>query len=48
MRASLRERARPEPRAAEALSGRGIGLAELLEQLRLLLRRHANAGIHHR
>src|SRR5262249_61351886 len=34
-----------EPRAAEALSGRGIGLAELLEQLALLLRSHANAGV---
>src|SRR5215475_12173647 len=37
-----------EPSAAEALSGLGIGLAELLEQLCLLLRRHANAGIDHR
>ena len=36
-----------EPRAAEALRGRGIGLAELLEQLRLLLRRHADAGVGH-
>jgi hypothetical protein len=35
----------PEPGAAEALSGRGIGLAEFLEQLDLLLRRHANAGV---
>src|SRR5262249_16240111 len=34
-----------EPRAAEALSGRGIGLAELFEQLSLLLRSHANAGV---
>src|SRR5262245_58468687 len=34
-----------EPRAAEALGGRGIGLAELLEQLGLLLRSHANAGV---
>src|SRR5262245_42396462 len=34
-----------EPRAAEALNGRSIGLAELLEQLGLLLRRHANAGV---
>ena len=33
-----------EPGAAESLSGRGIGLAELLEQLCLLLRRHADAG----
>src|SRR5262249_47120849 len=35
----------PEPRAAVALRGRGIGLGELLEQLRLLLRSHANAGV---
>src|SRR5262249_20524281 len=34
-----------ETGAAEALCGRGISLAELLEQLRLLLRRHANAGV---
>src|SRR5262249_34858417 len=34
-----------KPRAAEALSGRSIGLAELLEQLGLLLRRHADAGV---
>jgi|SRR6516164_3500712 len=32
-------------RAAEALSSRGIGLAELLEQLRLLLRGQADAGV---
>ena len=31
--------------AAEALRGRGIGLGELLEQLCLLLRRHADASI---
>ena len=31
--------------AAETLCGRGIGLGELLKQLRLLLRRHADAGI---
>src|SRR5215813_4050376 len=37
-----------ETGAAEALSGRGVSLAELLEQLCLLLRRHANAGIDHR
>src|SRR5215831_3026288 len=37
-----------QTRAAEALSGRGVSLAELLEQLCLLLRRHANAGIDHR
>jgi hypothetical protein len=35
----------PEPRSPEALSGGGIGLAELLEQLSLLLRGHADAGI---
>jgi hypothetical protein len=34
-----------EAGAAKALSGRGIGLAELLEQLSLLLRSHANAGV---
>src|SRR5262245_11964478 len=34
-----------QSRAAEALSSRGIGLAELLEQLCLLLRSHADAGI---
>ena len=37
-----------ETGAAEAPRGRGIGLAELLEQPCLLLRRHANAGIDHR
>jgi hypothetical protein len=31
--------------AAEALRGRGIGLAELLEHLSWLLRSHANAGV---
>src|SRR5215813_4322719 len=36
-----------ETGAAEALRGRGLGLAECLEQLCLLLRRHANAGIDH-
>ncbi len=35
----------PEPGAAEALCGRRISLAEFLEQLRLLFRRHADAGI---
>src|SRR5215469_4284149 len=35
----------PEPRSPEALSGGGIGLAELLEQLCLVLRSHANAGV---
>src|SRR5215813_1651531 len=34
-----------EPSAAEALRGRGIGLAELLEQLSLLLRSHADAAV---
>src|SRR5262249_32125974 len=34
-----------ETGAAEFLRGRGIGLAELPEQLSLLLRRHADAGI---
>src|SRR5262249_6881879 len=37
-----------ETGAAEALRGRSLGLAECLEQLCLLLRRHANAGIRHR
>src|SRR5262249_52290793 len=37
--------AKAKARAAEALSSRGIGLAELLEQLGLLLRRHADAGV---
>src|SRR5262245_582461 len=35
----------PETSAAVALRGRGIGLDELLEQLRLLLRSHADAGV---
>src|SRR6516162_9411295 len=34
-----------EPGPAEALRGRGVGLRELLEQLSLLLRGHANAGV---
>src|SRR5262249_60303089 len=34
-----------EPGAAEALSGRGIGLGELLEKLCLLLRCHADTGV---
>jgi hypothetical protein len=34
-----------EPGAAEALSGRGIGLGKFFEHLRLLLRRHADAGV---
>ena len=45
MRASLRVMASPETGAAEPLRGRGIGLGELLEQLRLLLGRHADAGV---
>src|SRR5262249_16241718 len=36
-----------ESRAAEVLGGRPIGLAELLEQLGLLLRRHADPGVGH-
>src|SRR5262249_33264576 len=36
---------KPKPRAAEALRRRGIGLTKLLEQLSLLLRSHANAGV---
>src|SRR5262249_33245394 len=34
-----------EPCAAEALSGRGIGLRELLEQLGTLFGGHANTGV---
>ena len=34
-----------QPGAAETLRRRGIGLGELLEQLRLLRRRHADAAI---
>src|SRR5262249_2165525 len=34
-----------KPSAAKALRGRGIGLAELLEELCLLLRCHADAGV---
>jgi hypothetical protein len=34
-----------EAGSPEALGGRGIGLAELLEQFRLLLGRHADAGV---
>ena len=36
-----------KPGAPEALRGRPIGLAELLEQLGLLLRRHADPGVGH-
>jgi hypothetical protein len=35
----------PKTRASELLRGRGIGLAELFEQLGLLLRCHADAGV---
>jgi hypothetical protein len=31
--------------AAEPLGGRGVGLGEFLEQLRLLFRRHADAAL---
>src|SRR5262249_31442385 len=41
----LAREGKAKPRAAEALRRGGIGLAELLEQLSLLLRRHANAGV---
>src|SRR5262249_54643297 len=34
-----------KPGSAEASRGKGIGLAEFLEQLLLLLRRHADTGI---
>src|SRR4029077_438080 len=34
-----------QPRAAEALRGRGVSLAELLKQLCLLLGSHANASV---
>src|SRR5262245_61143585 len=35
----------PEPCAAELLRGGCIGLAKFLKQLRLLLERHADAGV---
>jgi hypothetical protein len=41
----LAREGKAESRPAEALSGRGIGLAELLEQLSLLFRSHADAGV---
>src|SRR5215472_17849554 len=41
----LAREGKAEPGAAEALRRGGIGLAELLEQLGLLLRSHANAGV---
>src|SRR5215469_48798 len=34
-----------EPGAAVAARGQGIGLGEVLEQFRLLLRRHADAAV---
>jgi hypothetical protein len=45
MRASLRVIAEAQSGAPEPLGGRGIGLGELFEQLRLLLRRHAYVGV---
>ena len=36
---------KPQSGAPKPLGGGGLGLAELLEQLQLLLRRHADAGI---
>src|SRR5262249_13672827 len=45
MRASLRVMASPSPVPPELLRGCGVGLAELLEQLCLLLMSHANAGV---
>ena len=45
MRATLRVMASPQSGAPKPLGGGGLGLAELLEQLQLLLRRHADAGI---
>src|SRR5262249_6706634 len=41
----LAREGKAKSRAAEVLSGRGIGLAELLEQLCLLLRGHADTGV---
>src|SRR5262245_8629717 len=41
----LAREGKAEPGAPETLCSRGIGLAELLEQLSLLLRSHANAGV---
>src|SRR5262249_28514172 len=41
----LAREGKAKPRAAEALGSRGIGLAELLEELGLLLGGHANAGV---
>src|SRR5260370_32340534 len=41
----LAREGKSEPSAAEALRGCGIGRAELLEQLGLLLRGHTDAGL---
>src|SRR5262249_31564715 len=41
----LAREGKAEPRPTEALSSRAIGLTELLEQLGLLLKSHANAGV---
>ena len=48
MRAKLARDGKAEPRPAVAAHGQGIGLGEILEQLRLLLRRHTDAGIRYR
>jgi hypothetical protein len=37
----------PKAGPAEALRGRCVSLGEFLEQLRLMLSRHADAGINH-
>jgi hypothetical protein len=47
MRASLRVIASRKPSVAEALRGRGFGLAELLELLGLRSRGYASAGVDH-
>src|SRR5262245_24160738 len=44
----LAREGKSETRAAKALRRAGIGLAELLEQLSLLLRSHADAGVSNR
>src|SRR5262245_24903206 len=41
----LAREGKTKSRAPETLCSRGIGLAELLEQLGLLLRSHANASV---
>src|SRR5262249_30387410 len=41
----LAREGKAEPGAAELLRSRGIGLGELLEQLSLLLRGHADTGV---